>query len=42
MPCSYIGGKVPKLSVRDVFRNIPRYYCAKKISSMLGLDSMFF
>ncbi len=30
MPASYIGGKVPKLIVRDVFRNISRYSCAKK------------
>jgi hypothetical protein len=32
MPASYIGGKVPKLIVRDVFRNISRYSCAKKIT----------
>ncbi len=30
MPASYIEGKVPKLIVRDVFRNISRYSCAKK------------
>jgi hypothetical protein len=30
MPTSYIGGKVPKLIVQDVFRNISRYSCAKK------------
>jgi hypothetical protein len=30
MPASYIGGKVPKLIVRDVFRNFSRYSCAKK------------
>ncbi len=30
MPCSNIRVKVPKLIVRDVFRNISRYSCAKK------------
>ncbi len=30
IPSSYIGGKIPKLIVRDVFRNILRYSCAKK------------
>ncbi len=30
MPCSCIGGKIPKLIVRDVFWNISRYYCANK------------
>jgi hypothetical protein len=36
MPWSSIGGKVPKLIVRDVFRNIPRYYCAKKKNIIMG------
>ncbi len=30
MPCSYIEGKVPKLSVLDVLRNIPRFSCDQK------------
>ncbi len=38
MPASYIGGKVPKLIVWDVFRNNSRYSCAKKISERVGLD----
>jgi hypothetical protein len=38
MPASYMGGKVPKLIVRDVFQNILRYYCAKKISLPEILD----
>jgi hypothetical protein len=31
LPCRYIGGKVPKLIVPDVFWNIPRHYCKKKL-----------
>jgi hypothetical protein len=36
MTCSYIEGNVPKLIVRDVFRNIPRFYCdiVNKVSFM--------
>jgi hypothetical protein len=30
MPASYIGGKVPKIIVQEVFRNISGYYRAKK------------
>jgi hypothetical protein len=30
MPCIYIEGNVPKLSVRDVLRNIPRFSCDQK------------
>jgi hypothetical protein len=26
MTCSYMEGNVPKLIVRDIFRNIPRFY----------------
>jgi hypothetical protein len=40
MPCSYIGGKVPKLIVRDVFRNVSRYYCAKKNINIGGIRSI--
>ncbi len=38
MPASYIGGKVPKLIVPDVFRDISRYSCAKKTPQKVGLD----
>jgi hypothetical protein len=38
MPASYIGGKVPKLIVQDVFRNISRYSPAKKIPQRVGFD----
>ncbi len=31
MPYSYIEGNVPKLIVRDLFRNIPMFYCNIKI-----------
>jgi hypothetical protein len=41
MPCSSIGRKVPKLIVRDVFRNIPGYYCAKKNLILGGIRSFF-
>ncbi len=30
MTCSYIEGNVPKLIVRDIFRNIPRFNCNEK------------
>ncbi len=42
MPCSYIGGKVPKLIVQDVFRNIPRYYCEKKNITVVEFRSHIF
>ncbi len=44
MPCSYIGETFPKLIVRDVFQDIPRYYCEKenvttvKLSKSLSAD----
>jgi hypothetical protein len=37
MPASHKGGKVPKLIVRDVFRNILRY-CWLKKTKLGGLD----
>jgi hypothetical protein len=43
MPASYIGGKVPKLIIQDVFLNISRYSCAKKkIPGWVSLDSASF
>jgi hypothetical protein len=30
MTCSYVEENVPKLIVRDIFRNIPRFYCDLK------------
>jgi hypothetical protein len=27
MTCSYMEGNIPKLIVRDIFRNIPRFFC---------------
>jgi hypothetical protein len=38
MPAKYIGGKVPKLIVRDVFWNISRCSSAKTILLQMGLD----
>jgi hypothetical protein len=39
MPGSYIGGKVPKLIVPDVFQNILRYYCVTKNNIVGGIRS---
>ncbi len=39
MPASYIGGKVPKLIVQDVFWNILRSSCAKKDIIAVGIRS---
>jgi hypothetical protein len=30
MTCSYKEGNVPKVTVRDIFRNIPRFNCDLK------------
>jgi hypothetical protein len=37
MPASYIGGKVPKFIVRDVFGNILRYSSSKKTTTAGGI-----
>jgi hypothetical protein len=38
MTCSYVEGNVPKLIVRDIFRNIPRFYYDIKIETQTGSD----
>ncbi len=40
MTCSYMEGKVPKLIVRDIFQNIPRFYCDIKIMISVTIWSM--
>jgi hypothetical protein len=35
MTCSYMEGNVPKLIVRNIFQNIPRFYCDIKKKVLL-------
>ncbi len=37
MTCSYMEGNVPKLIVRYIFQNIPRFFCVRKKGSFRDL-----